>query len=72
MNIQNTDNVPATITVAPFGQTFNDTNDDSAKVLSAVSDYEDNIKMSGSTRLGHVEYAAASMYSGLDPISPVK
>jgi hypothetical protein len=67
MNIQNTDNVPATITVAPFGQTFNDTNDDSAKVLSAVSDYEDNIKMSGSTRLGHVEYAAASMYSGLDP-----
>jgi hypothetical protein len=66
MNIQNTDTVPATIEVAPFGQQYNEDSDDSAKVLSAVADYEDNILMSGDNRLGYVEYATFSSHNGAD------
>ena len=64
--IDNVDTVAPTVEVAPFGQKHSAGDDDAAKTLSAVAVYSDNIKLSGLTLLGHVEYASDSLYDGID------
>ncbi len=67
LNIDNIDDVPPSIGIAPFGQAYNDVDDDDAKTLEAVSEYTDNIELDGNSNLlGHVEYAADSLHDGLD------
>jgi large repetitive protein len=68
LTLDNIDDTPPTIAAAAFGQkyTLPVPNRDSGKVLSAVSDYTENIVMSGPAKLGHVEYAADSQIDGAD------
>jgi hypothetical protein len=56
------------ISIAPFGRRYSAAAKDADKSLAAVSSYNENISMSGSARLGHVEYAEYSNYSGI-PVS---
>ncbi len=62
LTIDNVDEIPPSISIAPLGETYNESADDGAKSLQAVTDYQDNIVMSGDTRLGHVEYAGNSLF----------
>jgi len=63
LGVYNTDSVAPTIAVADFGKTYPDSNNEANKAsTSAVAAYTDNLKMSGPTKLGHVEYAADSKY----------
>ncbi len=60
------DDAPPTITVAPFGKYYPDSPADAGKSASSLSEYNDNLVMSGSDRQGHVEY---SQDSGFDEIA---
>lgn len=66
LTIDNVDETPPSISVAPFGQRYNESSDDSVKALQGVAAYEDNLAVSGDTRLGHVEYATDSLHDGAD------
>ncbi len=66
LTADNVDNTTPTLSIAPFGQTWSGGNSNASKSLLGVSAYNNNIKMSGSNRLGHVEYAADSLYNGTD------
>jgi hypothetical protein len=66
LTIDNIDELPPSIEVAPFGQRYNESPDDAAKALESVAGYEENIATGGSVRLGHVEYAADSTHDGPD------
>lgn len=62
VTIDNVDDVAPSLAIAPFGQRYNESEDDGVKTLQAVANYEDTIAMSGVDRLGHVEYAADSLF----------
>ncbi|WP_144083022.1 beta strand repeat-containing protein [Salinispira pacifica] len=66
LTIDNVDDTAPNLDIAPFGQGYNEDADDTQKALQPVTDYEENIAMSGDTRLGHVEYAADSLHDGTD------
>ncbi len=65
--VDNVDSTPPSIAVADFGFRYSESNNDASKTLDAVGDYNENIAMSGQTRLGHVEYGSDSQYDGADP-----
>ncbi len=62
LSIDNVDEIAPTLSVAPFGQSYNESDEDAAKTAQAVAAYEDNIATSGDTLLGHLEYASDSRY----------
>ncbi|MDC7221323.1 MAG: Ig-like domain-containing protein [Spirochaetales bacterium] len=67
MNLDNTDETSPTLAIAPFGQYYDDGDDESAKVLEDVEDYSDNILLDSDDEVqGHVEYAADSSHDGTD------
>lgn len=61
LNVDNIDSIPPEIEIAPFGQRFTIASTNNAKTLEPVSDYLENIVVSGSgsssVRMGHVQYA---------------
>ncbi|GAB6089046.1 beta strand repeat-containing protein [Spirochaeta dissipatitropha] len=70
MNIDNVDNIPPSIEVAPFGQRFTISQTDGSKVLEAADNYNENIVTTGSgsnvVRHGYVQYAEHSSNARAD------
>ncbi|MDC7221322.1 MAG: hypothetical protein PQJ59_15405 [Spirochaetales bacterium] len=66
MNLDNSDDTSPTLGIAPFGQFYSDGEDDSAKTLSSVDSYTDNILLEDDEVMGHVEYADDSSHDGSD------
>ena len=68
VTINNIDSVAPSISVAPFGQRYTAPDWENVQRRADVADYNDNIVMSGNTRLGYVQYAIHSQ-SGVADLS---
>jgi hypothetical protein len=64
LTVDNVDEVVPSIAVADIGKVYSESQSDAGKVIGDVADYEDNIVMSGNTRLGQVQYGLNSQFDG--------